>query len=320
MDAVLEPTREKVLKRHGELAMENKDPALFAITGYKFFNASRFSFRGLLDDPEKIAINLKNYVNGFSRDAREIIEHFNFHDHISRLDRANLLYLVVKRFADPVIDLHPDAVSNIEMGYIFEELIRRFAEQSNETAGEHFTPREVIKLMVHVLFAGDAGALSKSGVIRTLYDPAAHGRDALRGGDTARTHPRRAAQGVRAGDQQRVVRHLQGGHVQGRTRATQVRHSFTLTGSRRPIRLYALQPALRVEWKIREGGARRACRKVCGRLAGPSADQRTVAPIPPANEPKMNRPTRARHRHRLQGLAALQGDAGSGESNIRTGS
>ncbi len=171
MDAVLEPTKEKVLKRHRELTMENKDPALFAITGYRFFNASRYSFQSLLADPEKMALNLKNYVNGYSKDAREIIEHFNFHDHISRLDRANLLYLVVKRFADPVIDLHPDAVSNIEMGYIFEELIRRFAEQSNETAGEHFTPREVIKLMVHVLFAEDAEALTKSGIIRTLYDP-----------------------------------------------------------------------------------------------------------------------------------------------------
>ena len=171
MDAVLEPTKEKVLKRHRELTMENKDPALFSITGYRFFNASRYSFQSLLADPEKMALNLKNYVNGYSKDAREIIEHFNFHDHISRLDRANLLYLVVKRFADPIIDLHPDAVSNIEMGYIFEELIRRFAEQSNETAGEHFTPREVIKLMVHVLFAGDVEALTKSGIIRTLYDP-----------------------------------------------------------------------------------------------------------------------------------------------------
>jgi len=171
MDAALEPTKNKVLKKIKELKVENKDPIIFKVTGYNFFNSSKYTFQKLLDDPEKIALNLQNYINGFSKDAREIIQYFNLHDHISRLDKTNILYLIIKRFADPVIDLHPDTVSNIEMGYIFEELIRRFAEQSNETAGEHFTPREVIKLMVNILFAEDTDALTKPGVIRTLYDP-----------------------------------------------------------------------------------------------------------------------------------------------------
>ncbi len=171
MDAALEATKDKVLTKIKELKVENKDPILFKVTGYSFYNSSKYTFAKLLNDPDKIALNLRNYINGFSKDALELIQYFNFHDHIARLDKSNILYLVIKRFADPVIDLHPDQVSNIEMGYIFEELIRRFAEQSNETAGEHFTPREVIRLMVNILFTEDTSELGKKGTIRTLYDP-----------------------------------------------------------------------------------------------------------------------------------------------------
>ena len=128
-------------------------------------------YASLLGDQEQIAANLNNYVAGFSPNAREIfLDKFKFGEQIDRLDEANLLYLVVSKFAE--IDLHPDVVDNIEMGYIFEELIRRFSEASNETAGEHFTPREVIRLMVNLLFAEDSDVLTKKGVIRTLYDPA----------------------------------------------------------------------------------------------------------------------------------------------------
>jgi len=171
MDAALEASKNDVLTKIKELKVENKDPILFKITGYNFYNSSKYTFKKLLDDPDKIALNLQNYINGFSKDAKEILEHFKFHEQISRLDKSNVLYLVVKKFTEPAIDLHPDVVSNIEMGYIFEELIRRFSEQSNETAGEHFTPREVIRLMVNILFAEDKEALTKKGVIRTLYEP-----------------------------------------------------------------------------------------------------------------------------------------------------
>jgi type I restriction enzyme M protein len=108
--------------------------------------------------------------NGFSASGREIIEYFNFNEHINRLDEANLLFLIVKKFAD--IDLHPVAVSNMEMGYVFEELIRKFSELSNETAGEHFTPREVIRLMVNLLFLNDREILTQKGIVKTIYDPA----------------------------------------------------------------------------------------------------------------------------------------------------
>jgi len=174
LDCVLEPTKEAVLKRLEELRARNIQhvaPVLEREAKQKFYNISRYDFPALLADPNNIAANLTNYIQGFSDDARDIMDYFSFADQIRRLDEANLLYQVVEKFAS--IDLHPDRIDNMTMGYIFEELIRRFAEQSNETAGEHFTPREVIKLMVYLLFNEDENSdLRKKGIIRTLYDPA----------------------------------------------------------------------------------------------------------------------------------------------------
>ncbi len=172
LDCVLEPTKGKVLataeRLQGKVA--NVEPVLCQASGEQFFNTSPLDLRRLLDDPATIGDNLRAYIAGFSVSARDIIEHFDFDTHIDRLDRSNLLYAVVGKFVD--LDLHPDRVSNLEMGYLYEELIRRFSELSNETAGEHFTPREVIRLMVNLLFAEDGDVLSKPGVKRTLFDPA----------------------------------------------------------------------------------------------------------------------------------------------------
>lgn len=173
LDCVLEPTKQKVLDYLPKLAsmnIENADPVLNKVAGFKFHNQSKYDFESLKADPINIAANLSNYINGFSQDARNIIEYFNFNEQIEKLDKADLLYLVVKRFAE--VDLHPDKVSNIEMGYIFEELIRKFSELSNETAGHHFTPREVIRLMVNLLFVNDRDVLIRQGIVKTLYDPA----------------------------------------------------------------------------------------------------------------------------------------------------
>ncbi|MGE3327468.1 MAG: N-6 DNA methylase [Acidimicrobiia bacterium] len=172
LDCVLDSTKPAVLKRHGELAgrIENLEPVLQAASGQQFFNTSPLDFRRLLDDPSNIADNLRAYIAGFSLAARDVIEKFEFGAQITRLDRANLLYQVVAKFAD--IDLHPEAVSNLEMGYLYEELVRRFSELSNETAGEHFTPREVIRLMVNLLFIEDEDALTQPGIVRTIFDPA----------------------------------------------------------------------------------------------------------------------------------------------------
>lgn len=172
LDCVLEPTKTAVLDRYKRIVgkVENYEPVLEAISGQQFFNISPLDFRRLLDDPSNIADNLRSYIGAFSSGARDVIDKFAFGVQLERLDRANLLYKVIGKFAD--IDLHPATVSNLEMGYLYEELVRRFSELSNETAGEHFTPREVIRLMVNLLFIEDEEALTKSGVVRTLYDPA----------------------------------------------------------------------------------------------------------------------------------------------------
>jgi len=173
LDCVLEPTKETVLAylpQIKKLSPEATETVLKKKAKLSFYNKSKFDFKKLAADPNDIASNLRNYINGFSKNARNIPEHFNFNDHIDRLDKANLLYKIIIRFAE--MDLHPDNVSNIEMGYIFEELIRRFAELSNETAGEHFTPREVIRLIVNLLFLNDKNILTKKGIVKTLYDPA----------------------------------------------------------------------------------------------------------------------------------------------------
>ncbi len=172
LDCVLEPTKAKVLARAAQLEgkVENLEPILCRESGEQFFNTSRHDFKTLLAAPDDLADNLRHYIASFSAGARDVIGKFDFDAQITRLDRSNLLYLVVSKFA--ALDLHPDAVSNLEMGYLYEELIRRFSELSNETAGEHFTPREVIRLMVNLLFIEDTDLLTKPGIAKTLLDPA----------------------------------------------------------------------------------------------------------------------------------------------------
>ena len=173
LDCVLKPTKEAVLKRWKSLQagkIKNLDAILNRVAGQSFHNTSRFTFEELKGDPDNIAANLTQYIKGFSERARNIIEHFGFEEHIAKLDEADRLFLIVSKFCE--IDLHPDIVPNLEMGYIFEELIRRFNEASNEEAGDHFTPRDVIRLMVDVLFITDNDILTVKGILKRLYDPA----------------------------------------------------------------------------------------------------------------------------------------------------
>ena len=140
-------------------------------SGFAFYNTSRYDFDLLLADAPQLADNLRNYIAGFSLNMREVIDRFDFDNTIKKLDEADLLFQVMERFKN--IDLHPDSVSNAEMGLIFEELIRKFNEASNENPGEHFTPREVIRLMVELLIAQDAAELQRPGKAVHIYDPAA---------------------------------------------------------------------------------------------------------------------------------------------------
>lgn len=175
LDCVLEPTKAAVLDAVPDAVARGDraaDHVLNRKSGYTFHNRSRYTWPLMLAEPNAIAANLSYYINGFSANIREIFEYFSFAEQITRLDKsdADLLYQVVSRFGS--VDLHPKAVSPHDMGTVFEELIRKFAEQSNETAGEHFTPREVIKLMVDLLFQEDGATLAQEGIVRTLYDPA----------------------------------------------------------------------------------------------------------------------------------------------------
>ena len=174
LDAVLEPTKAKVLAKATELessGLATMDPILKRVAGQQFYNTSPLTFTTLLSDAKNVAKSLVAYVNAFSPAAVEVLEEYHFNDKVIRLDKAGILYQVLGDFAD--LDLHPDTVSNEAMGYVFEELLRKFSEMSNETAGEHYTPREVIRLMVNLLFAEDTEALTGPAPVRTVYDPAA---------------------------------------------------------------------------------------------------------------------------------------------------
>lgn len=174
-DCILEKTKDAVLQKDADLKHNDvavKDPALRRASGYAFYNTSKFTFTKLLDDPDNIEANFRSYLNGFSENVRNIIERFKFDNHIAYMCEKNLLYIVLKEFTNPKADMHPDKISNIEMGYIFEEIIRRFSEAHNEDAGQHYTPREVIQLMANILFAEDSDILAGNAVAKTIYDPA----------------------------------------------------------------------------------------------------------------------------------------------------
>ncbi|MFH0944265.1 MAG: class I SAM-dependent DNA methyltransferase, partial [Planctomycetota bacterium] len=171
IDCLLAPRKAKVLVKNASLKgkLENLDPQLRKASGFAFYNTSRYDFERLLADPANIAANLRDYINGFSENIREVIEGFGFDDTITRLERAGLLYKVVERFKS--VDLHLDRVDDRTMGTIFEELLRRFNEVYDESPGEHFTPRDVVHLMVDLMLAGDDDLIHGEPVVRTICDP-----------------------------------------------------------------------------------------------------------------------------------------------------
>ena len=173
LDCVLEATKPAVLAEYAkqQKAGLNPEPFLLRKAGQSFYNTSPLDMKKLMGDQDHIGENLYAYIQAFAPAVRDIFERFDFYTQVDRLAKSKLLYQVTEKFSN--IDLHPEAVSNSQMGLVFEELIRKFAEISNETAGEHFTPREVIRLMVNLLFIEDDEVLSKSGVVRTIYDPTA---------------------------------------------------------------------------------------------------------------------------------------------------
>ena len=173
LDCVLAPTRQEVLavQKRYQGKIDNLDPQLRSASRFAFYNTSLYDFTRLLADAPHIAQNLRNYIAGFSPNMREVLEKFDFDNTISKLDEAGLLFQVMQRFGDPQVNLHPDVIDNFTMGTIFEELIRKFNEALNENPGEHFTPRDVVHLMVDLLLAGDEERLRTKGVVLSVYDP-----------------------------------------------------------------------------------------------------------------------------------------------------
>lgn len=177
LDCVLEPTKDAVLKAHEKYVAQNMpEGAMDRLLGkaadpdrdYPLYNTSPYTFERLLGDAENIAPNLVSYINSFSPTARAIFERFKFSDQIEKLDASNRLFTIVKAMAD--VDLHPDRIDNMQMGYLFEHLVMRFNEQANEEAGDHFTPREVIRLMANLIYTGEQDVY-RPGIFRTIYDP-----------------------------------------------------------------------------------------------------------------------------------------------------
>ena len=171
---MLADSREAVLAEKAKWEGKDMDPDAFMrrASGFGFYNASKLDLQGILGDPSNIASNLHSYIDAFSPEVRDIFEKFEFHAQVDKLEEKDLIFQVLERFLDPRVDLHPDNLTSAQMGDAFEELIRKFAEDSNETAGEHFTPRDVIRLMVELVFIEDDAVLGgKEGLIRRIYDP-----------------------------------------------------------------------------------------------------------------------------------------------------
>src|SRR2546425_1011316 len=172
IDCVLAPTKTKVLAKQAELRktkLEDLSGQLKRASGFAFYNTSRYDFEKILADHQHVAANLRNYIAGFSQNMREVLEKFDFDNTINKLDEAGLLFQVLERFKN--VNLHPDVVDNATMGTIFEELIRRFNEALNENPGEHFTPRDVVHLMVDLMLAGDEARMRTKGVVASICDP-----------------------------------------------------------------------------------------------------------------------------------------------------
>ena len=175
LDCVLEPSKDKVIETFEQFKAQLPEAQLSPILlqasgGHNFYNTSHYDLRRLAQDAPNIETNFNNYLNGYSQNVRDIIENFNLDKVVARLAKNNLLFMLVDKFTE--VDLHPSLVPNHEMGQIYEELLRRFSEMSNETAGDHYTPREVIRLMVNLLLAEHKDELQGKGIIRSVYDPA----------------------------------------------------------------------------------------------------------------------------------------------------
>lgn len=171
LDCVLEPQKDKVHELYTQYKDKVNDPAPIILNqiGTTFFNVSKYDLRRLRQDPQNIFLNFNNYLNGYNESVREIIENFQLDKPIEKLNKNNRLFLLVSKFSE--IDLHPERVDNRTMGQVYEELLRRFSEMSNEESGDHYTPRDIVRLLVSLLFTGEEDNLKGKGIVRSIFDP-----------------------------------------------------------------------------------------------------------------------------------------------------
>jgi type I restriction enzyme M protein len=170
LDCIIEPKKDEIIQLFNQLKSEiDPTPIIKRQTGLKFYNTSNFDLKRLKDDPNGLKINFPNYINGYSQNVFEILENFQLEKPVEKLLKNNKLYLLIDKFTE--VDLHPDVVDNHTMGQVFEELLRRFSEMSNETSGEHYTPRDVVKLLVSLVFSENKDNLKGKGIIRSIFDP-----------------------------------------------------------------------------------------------------------------------------------------------------
>lgn len=323
-DCILAATHDAVLKANENIEKDSamRDALLCRASGHQFYNTSRFTFQTLINSAEDIDANFKDYLNGFSANVRDIIEQFDFHKHIDRMTDHNLLYMVIQKFCTPDADLHPDKVSNLEMGYIFEELIRRFSEAHNEDAGQHYTPREVIELMVNILLCNDSSILTGK-VAKTIYDPTAGTGGMLSVAQDYLSKLNSDAQLVAYGQEinDETFAICKGDMLIKGENADNIRRGNTLTDDKFPNEHfdYVLSnPPFGLEWKKDRADVEAENKR--------GASGRFQAGLPPVSDSQMlflqvcaakMRPNSGRAAVIQNGSPLFSGDAGSGPSEIR---
>ena len=342
LDCVLAATKAGVLRRQANLSkrgLRDQKRQLRGASGYYFYNTSRYDFEKLLADAPQLAANLRNYIAGFSENMREVLEKFYFDNTISKLDEAGLLFQVMERFK--AVDLHPDKVDNPAMGTIFEELIRKFNESLDENPGEHFTPRDVVHLMVDLMLAGDSERISGAGVVRTVYDPCCGSGGMLM---IAKEHITEGAHAngkqVRSAINPNAEIHLFGQEVNPETWAVsksdffikdptghdadRVAFGSTLSNDRHASLTFdylIANPPYGKEWKRDQVAVRREHERGAAGRFGPGlpriSDGQTLFLLHMLARAKAPEQGGARMAIIMNGSPLFTGDAGSGESEIR---
>ncbi len=323
-DSVLSDTKDKVLemsKKYPE-TFAKRDFILKETAGQKFYNTSKYDFKKLLDDPDNIEENFYNYINGYSDEVKDIIKNFDLNKQIEKMSGNGILYQVIDTFNSEKANLHPSYVSNIEMGYIFEEIIRRFNELSNEEAGQHYTPREVIELMVNLIFE-DEEDLADSSKIKTVYDGACGTGGMLTASmeyaKKLNSSSRMLCYGQELNAQTYAI--CKADMLIKGEDSNNIRHGNTLSGDLFPGETFdyiIMNPPFGIEWKNEKAAVLKEVEK--------GSDGRFPAGTPAISDSQLlflqnavskMKPEGSKIAIVHNGSALFKGDAGSGESEIR---